>query len=379
MTRALHNIAADSHNASAGAVSVSVVIPAYQAAGCVGVALDSVLAQTFSDYEIVVVNDGSPDTERLEQVLQPYPGVRYFKQENRGPSAARNRGILAARGEYVAFLDSDDSWFPQHLSTQVAILRGNPALGLVYGDSLLTRNGIRIGRAFAQEEQTQPVTFEALLQERCTVSTSTTVASRQALIDAGLFDEQMTRCEDFDLWLRMAFRGISITHHSQANVCRTVSSSGLSSDLYAMRCARIEVYKKVDALLPLSPGQRRLLAEQYRLTDAAAHLDLVKQFVRAGEFDRALDSAERAATVFHGWKLRLAVLGLHRAPRVLGTYYRAHQQMLALRNRMRAAQSARKLGVLHRPPQVSAVPTDLLAGLRSQEVVPRFAVTTSGD
>jgi len=372
------NLPNHSRRATAKCALVSVIIPAYQAGSNISGTLDSVLAQTFSDYEIILVNDGSPDTELLEQVLRSYPCVRYFKQENRGPSAARNRGILEARSQYVAFLDSDDSWFPQYLSTQIAILRGNPALGLVYGDSLLVRNGIRIGRAFERERQAQPVTFEALLQERSTISTSSTVACRQALIDAGLFDERLNRCEDFDLWLRMAFRGVSIAYHPQANVLHNVSSSGLSANGYLMKQARIEVYKKIDASLPLSRGQRELLMERYRLNAAGAHLDLVKGFMRQGKFEKALASAQLASTVFQGWKLRLAVLGLNWAPRVLGACYGAHRRMLAVRNRVRAARSARRVGAMHRP-QLSTPRVESLVGMQPQSVAPRFAGAHGGD
>ena len=90
---------------------VSVVIPAYNSSRYISGTLDSVLSQTLSNREIILVNDGSPDTTELESALQPYlPHFRYFKQENRGPSAARNLGIREARGRYVAFLDSDDLW-----------------------------------------------------------------------------------------------------------------------------------------------------------------------------------------------------------------------------------------------------------------------------
>src|SRR5258708_17999800 len=88
---------------------VSVIRPAYNVAPFIGEALDSVLAQTFTDYEIIVINDGSPDSEKLEHVLEPYwRGIIYLKQENRGAGAARNAGLKAARGKFVAFLDADD-------------------------------------------------------------------------------------------------------------------------------------------------------------------------------------------------------------------------------------------------------------------------------
>ena len=96
---------------------VSVIVPAYCAAKWISTALDSVLAQTFTDYEITVVNDGSPDTEMLERVLEPYRHhIRYVCQENQGLSGARNTGIRASRSLYIALLDADDIWEPEHLA-----------------------------------------------------------------------------------------------------------------------------------------------------------------------------------------------------------------------------------------------------------------------
>jgi glycosyltransferase involved in cell wall biosynthesis len=346
-------------------VSVSVVIPAYNASGCIGATLDSVLAQTFSDYEIIVVNDGSPDTEALEQVLQRYLlYIRYFKQENRGPSSSRNRGIVEARGEYVAFLDADDFWLPQHLASQITILRNTPSLGLVYSDSLVVRDGKCIRKTFDRERQEKPVTFEALLGERCTVSTSTTVASRKELLGAGLFDEGMTRCEDFDLWLRMAFRGTSMTYSPEVHVCRMVSRSGLSSDRYQIKRARIDVYRKMDSSLPLSQTQKELLRRRCERTEAGAQLDLVKESIHAGDFETALACANRASSLLDSWRVRLAVIALAQAPRCFGAYYRAHEQVLSMCNRIQAAWSERKFRMFQpmlRPP-VSLTPSS--AGLQ---------------
>ena len=114
---------------------VSVVIPAYQAARWIAEALDLVLAQTFHDYEIIVVNDGSPDTVDLERVLQRYrERIIYLCQENRGLAGARNTGIRAASGRYIAPLDADDLWEPEFLAEQVAMLEADPALDMVYAD-----------------------------------------------------------------------------------------------------------------------------------------------------------------------------------------------------------------------------------------------------
>ena len=114
---------ADSQESRAGSPLVSVIIPAYKAAGHIVSAIESVLAQTFSDHEIIVINDGSPDTSQLLEVLSPYRDrIRYLEQPNQGPSGARNTGIRAARGTYVAFLDSDDSWSPSYLGEQIRLL-----------------------------------------------------------------------------------------------------------------------------------------------------------------------------------------------------------------------------------------------------------------
>src|ERR1700756_1773689 len=112
--------------------SVSVVIPAYNSARYIGETLDSVFRQTYRDFEVLVINDGSPDTEALEAVLRPYfERIVYLKQENRGPAAARNLGIRQARGEYIAFLDSDDCWLPEDLASQRRMFDETPAPDLV--------------------------------------------------------------------------------------------------------------------------------------------------------------------------------------------------------------------------------------------------------
>src|SRR5689334_6850738 len=106
---------------------VSVVIPAFNRAFILPEALDSVLAQTWKDFEVLVVDDGS--TDNTEEVLEPYVarhGVRFLRQANQGPAAARNRGIEAARGKYVAFLDSDDLWLPIKLAVQIPRMEAQP-------------------------------------------------------------------------------------------------------------------------------------------------------------------------------------------------------------------------------------------------------------
>src|SRR5215216_1193601 len=123
---------------SATAPTVSVIIPAYNAAKFIGEALNSVYSQTFNAYEVIVINDGSLDTDDLERELKRYPGgLRYIRQENRGAAAARNTGLRAAAGEFIAFLDADDTWLPNFLEKQIEFLKSSNA-DLVYADALLS-------------------------------------------------------------------------------------------------------------------------------------------------------------------------------------------------------------------------------------------------
>src|ERR1041384_6033366 len=103
---------------------VSIIIPAYKVAPYIAATLDSVFAQTYLNYEVIVVNDGSPDTEEFEEALQPYlDRIRYLKQENLGASVARNKGVKAARSEFIAFLDADDVWRSNYLHEQLKFIR----------------------------------------------------------------------------------------------------------------------------------------------------------------------------------------------------------------------------------------------------------------
>lgn len=317
------------------AVLVSVVIPAYNAAAYIAEAINSVLAQTFGDYEIILVNDGSPDTPQLEQAIAPYlDRIRYIKQENRGPSAARNVGILEARGKYVAFLDSDDLWLPRHLETQLQLLQKDPSLSLVYSDGILTLQGAPVRRCFQNSPQTGPATFESLVSENCSVVTSAVVGARQAFLQAGLFDERYNRCEDFDLWARIAHCGLRIDYSREIQIVHCVSPNGLASDAESMKRSLVAIFQKL-AQLPLTEPQKQLLLRKVAGAQADLQLYLCKKFVLAGELAQALASAEAAKSIFDTWKVRTLIFALRVTPRPFSVVYPVYVKALARRNRAR--------------------------------------------
>src|SRR5687768_8530510 len=181
--------------------AVSVIIPAYNSAGYIGDALRSVLAQTYERYEIIVINDGSPDTENLERELQRFsPSLRYIKQENRGVAAARNAGIRVARGEFIAFLDSDDTWMPTFLAKQLDLIERSNA-DLVYSDAMLFGDTLLAGQTFMKLQGAGgDVTTERLLNTKVSLQTSTVLARKDSIVRVGLFNESLRRGQDFELW-----------------------------------------------------------------------------------------------------------------------------------------------------------------------------------
>lgn len=181
---------------------VSVVVPAYNPGGYLAEALQSVVAQDFLNWECFVVDDGS--TEDLTWVGRFDPRIRLIRQSNRGVSAARNAGIAASTGQYVAFLDADDRWLPTKLSQQVTCLDGLPSAVLSYtGASYIDRSGT----ITAEYPYTRHLSgYRDLLQENC-IGTGSVLARRAAIMQAGGFDVALHSAEDYDLWLRMSLLG----------------------------------------------------------------------------------------------------------------------------------------------------------------------------
>jgi glycosyltransferase involved in cell wall biosynthesis len=301
---------------------VSVVIPAYECAQYLPQALDSVFRQSYLAYETIVINDGSPDTAELEARLAPYrQRIRYIRQPNRGPAGARNRGIREARGKFIAFLDADDYWAADHLAKQMAMFEQNPELELVYSDWTLLRNEKPWRRAFVIEPQANEVTFDSLLQERSNIGTSTVVVSRETIVAAGCFDENLVRCEDFEMWLRIAFMGARIAYHVDAQVFYRCHEIGLSADQVSMTRARILVYQKIADTLPLTPMQRLTINRRVAWNEADFHISEMKCAITQRMYKTALESGRRAQAIQQGWKLRISLMGLRIAPHVFRLLY----------------------------------------------------------
>lgn len=196
--------------------AISVVIPVYNSSETIARALDSVLAQTLSDYEIVIVDDGSKDD--LESALRPYATrVRLLKQANQGASAARNHGARAAVGHYIAFLDADDFWHPSKLELQLAAFRAHPTAALCWTGHGYWRPGEPLPSYTLTVDQEQAVLsedFESLFLDPY-LGTPGVMMPKAEFERLGGFREDLHSAEDIDLWLRAAYGGATVLVRAQ--------------------------------------------------------------------------------------------------------------------------------------------------------------------
>jgi glycosyltransferase involved in cell wall biosynthesis len=309
--------------------TVSVIIPAYKTASLIAGCLDTVFAQTYSNFEAMVVNDGSPDTPELEKVLAPYMDrIVYIKQENKRAAGARNNAIRQARGEFVAFLDSDDTWYPNHLATQMKLFADNPALDLVYSDGLMLLDAGKQRKFTEKNPSYGEATFAALIVERCQIPISTVVARRQALMKAGLFDEKLPRCDDYDMWVRTAFSGAKIgySHEVTGTIFAADRPGALSQSKVKMIEAYWNILEKFKNTLPLADADRAVVEKRAAEIRARFLLEDGKCKAEEQKFAEAREQIAEANKHLHKPLLSLAVLGLGIAPRVtakLISYWRA--------------------------------------------------------
>ncbi|UCH20443.1 MAG: glycosyltransferase [Deltaproteobacteria bacterium] len=182
---------------------VSVIIPTYNRSGMLTEAIDSVLAQDFTDFELIVVDDGS--TDDTPRILKAYGAkIKVIAQRSAGVSAARNRGIAASSGRFIAFLDSDDLWLPNKLTIQIDFFKTTPAALICQTEEIWVRNGVRVNPKERHRKYSGMI-FERSLA-LCLVSPSAVMARRSLFGQFGLFDESLPACEDYDMWLRVSCR-----------------------------------------------------------------------------------------------------------------------------------------------------------------------------
>jgi len=241
---------------------VSVIIPTYNRLPMLKEAVDSVLAQDFEDFELIVVDDGS--TDGTGEAIKRYGGrvklLQYSK--NRGVSASRNRGVLHAKGKYIAFLDSDDLWVKGKLKIQVAFLDDNPHYPLCYTDEIWIRKGKRVNPKNKHTKYSGWI-FEKCLP-LCIISPSSAMMRRTLFSKVGLFDEALPVCEDYDFWLRVSARFPIFFINRKLIVKRGGHSDQLSQRFWGNDRYRVIALEKLLSEPYIGPEEGGMILEEMR-------------------------------------------------------------------------------------------------------------------
>lgn len=305
---------------------VSIIIPAYNIAKYIAETLNSVFIQTFNNFEVIVINDGSPDTNELEKALKPYfDKIVYLKQENVGAGAARNLGIENSHGELLAFLDGDDIWLPEFLESQVKFLEEND-YDLVYSDAVMFGGSFYDGKNYMQDALSDgEANFESLLDLRCNVITSGTVARKQKVVEAGMFEWEKVRAHDFILWLRIAKAGGKIGYQKKVLLKYRVRIDSLSGNSVQRVQREIDVFHRVLKLIELNEQQKGIVEKHLTRLNAEMEIEKGKSFLLQKDFMSARQSFEKGNQYRHSAKLNLIILGLRIAPNLLLKFYQSRR------------------------------------------------------
>jgi len=233
---------------------VSIIIPTFNRSVLLKRALESIYKQTFLDYEVIVIDDGS--TDDTAQMLQvDFPAARYVYQENKGVSSARNKGLNIAKGKWLAFLDSDDEWLAEKLEKQIAILKITPDAKICHTEEIWVRNGVRVNQMKKHKKTGGWIFLQCL--PLCAMSPSSIVIHRSVFDDVGEFDISLPACEDYDLWLRITAKYPVLYIEEPQIIKYGGHEDQLSQKYWGMDRYRIKALQKVILENKLSPEKKQ--------------------------------------------------------------------------------------------------------------------------
>ena len=303
--------------------SVSVIIPAYRITAYVAEAVESVLQQTRQEHEVLVINDGCPDTENLEKTLAPYrERIRYIVQSNGGPGAARNRGLAEAAGRYIALLDGDDRWLPAYMEEQLGGMERDETIDLLYPNSEVFGGGPRDGTvARGADEWREAATIETLV-EGTSVVNNVAMFKKEIAVRAGGWDPEMRHAEDFDLWLRMAACGGRLLYNPKVLAGYRIRPGSQTVNSTSMYAGQIRTCQKVLRDVTVTARQRELLEWRIAWATAQQHLTAGKKALAEGDTKAARAHLRLAFPHAGSTKLRAILAGLSVFPSGTATLVR---------------------------------------------------------
>ncbi len=269
----------------------SVIVPAYKTTAYIAETLESIFAQTFQNFEIIVANDGCPDTENLERVLAPYRHrIVYLTQQNGGLGAARNLAIRASQAPVIALLDSDDLFEPDYLATQLAVLDANPQVDVACCDATYFGDKTMEGKLFSQVCLSNgEINFANVVHERVHVFVA--VTARTAVFEkAGLFFplREIQGSDDYSMWLKLTLQG-KLFHYTDKPLVRyRRHHTSMSANDIGMINSNLAALKAVRAWAPsLTPEQCQVFDEHHQHLIGKLGLYQAKQDLRDGNYESA--------------------------------------------------------------------------------------------
>lgn len=307
--------------------AVSVIIPAYKIAGYIAETLASVFSQTFSDFEVIVLNDGSADADELCKAIEPYRARIKFinKVANSGAGATRNLGAKCARGDVFVFLDGDDLWHPEFLA-RLLQFKKDGGYGAVYSEAkTLVSEPYRVGDLFHLNPAGGEITRTHLINGECHILPSGTLVDAEAFYRIGGFDPCVYRSEDFDLWMRLLFDGVRFGYLREALFTYRLRPNSLKGDMIQRieRCR--DVWRGLLRKLPFTYEENAKVAlhiacEEAAILRAEGRLAIYqKDWPTAREkFSEALRMANRLRLPFvHRMKMVGVLLALQLYPEIV--------------------------------------------------------------
>lgn len=236
---------------------VSVIIPAYNVGPYIEETLQSVFRQTFTDYEVIVVDDGS--TDDIKNKIRPYMGkIKYIYQKNKGLAGARNTGIKVAKGDYIALLDGDDIWLRQYLEEHLKEIEKDSKIGIVFADAFRLQDGKLLQKKYKEINPVpKKIGFSELLRRNFVFGLS--LVRRKVFSECGLFDESFRCAEDYDMWLRAAKTGYKIGFIDKPLSIYRQRKESLSRNPIKMYSTLIMMYKKLLEHENISDSEKRAI------------------------------------------------------------------------------------------------------------------------
>lgn len=240
---------------------ISVIIPTFNRSFFLEKAVNSVLYQSYRNFELFVIDDGSRDN--TPEIVKKYKEkIFYVYIKNSGVSKARNTGIKLSRGKYISFLDSDDYWKPEKLEKQVKYMENNPDIFISQTEEIWIRNGVRVNPQKKHKKESGDIFKKSL--ELCSVTPSSVIIRKDFLKKVGLFDESFPVCEDYDLWLRIACRYEVGLIRDKLVVKLGGHSDQLSQSNWGFDIFRIKAIEKILNSIDLPPEKKKLAVDELK-------------------------------------------------------------------------------------------------------------------